>query len=236
MLDLGWTELLLVAVVTLIVVGPKELPGVLRTVTGLMRRARAMAREFQRGLEDMARESGVDEIKRDLQKATSAKDDGLDDLLGPVPGLDDKADPAASNSIFNPTTPMQAKPTARGSKARGSKARGSKVRGSKAGGAKARGAKARGAKARGAKARGAKAGGSKVRGTEASDTKAPDTKVRRAEVNGNGAAEPVAKAADHAATTQDDGAGGGGAAAPAAEKKPPEPVSAALGGTEPKPQ
>ena len=216
MLDLGWTELLLVAVVALIVVGPKELPGVLRTVTGLMRRARAMAREFQRGLEDMARESGVDEIKRDLQKATSAKDDGLDDLLGPVPGLDDKADPAASNSIFNPTTPMQAKPTARGSKARGSK-----VRGSKAGGAKARGAKA---------------GGSKVRGTEASDTKAPDTKVRRAEVNGNGAAEPVAKAADHAATTQDDGAGGGGAAAPAAEKKPPEPVSAALGGTEPKPQ
>ncbi len=221
MLDLGWTELLLVAVVALIVVGPKELPGVLRTVTGLMRRARAMAREFQRGLEDMARESGVDEIKRDLQKATSAKDDGLDDLLGPVPGLDDKADPAASNSIFNPTTPMQAKPTARGSKARGSK-----VRGSKAGGAKARGAKA---------------GGSKVRGTEASDTKVPDTKVpdtkvRRAEVNGNGAAEPVAKAADHAATTQDDGAGGGGAAAPAAEKKPPEPVSAALGGTEPKPQ
>ena len=216
MLDLGWTELLLVAVVALIVVGPKELPGVLRTVTGLMRRARAMAREFQRGLEDMARESGVDEIKRDLQKATSAKDDGLDDLLGPVPGLDDKADPAASNSIFNPTTPMQAKPTARGSKARGSKARGSKVRGSKAGGAKA--------------------GGSKVRGTEASDTKAPDTKVRRAEVNGNGAAEPVAKAADHAATTQDDGAGGGGGAAPAAEKKPPEPVSAALGGTEPKPQ
>ena len=226
MLDLGWTELLLVAVVALIVVGPKELPGVLRTVTGLMRRARAMAREFQRGLEDMARESGVDEIKRDLQKATSAKDDGLDDLLGPVPGLDDKADPAASNSIFNPTTPMQAKPTARGSKARGSKARGSKARGSKV----------RGSKAGGAKARGAKAGGSKVRGTEASDTKAPDTKVRRAEVNGNGAAEPVAKAADHAATTQDDGAGGGGAAAPAAEKKPPEPVSAALGGTEPKPQ
>lgn len=188
MLDLGWTELLLVAVVALIVVGPNELPGVLRTVTGLMRRARAMTREFQRGIEDMARDSGVDEIKRDLQNATSAKDDGLDDLLGPAPGLDDKADPAASNSIFNPTKPTSTKPKARGSKARGPKAR---------------------------------------------DTKARDTKARGAEVNGNGAAEPVAKAADNAATTKDDGAG---AAAPAVEKTPPEPASAALGEAEPKPQ
>ena len=205
MLDLGWTELLLVAVVALIVVGPKELPGVLRTVTGLMRRARAMAREFQRGIEDMARESGVDEIKRDLQKATSAKDDGLDDLLGPAPGFDDKADPAASNSILNPTQPVPTKPVPAKPKARGSKARGSKARGPKA------------------------------RDTGARDTVAPDTKARGAEANGNGAAEPVAKAADHAATTKDDGAGAG-AAAPAVEKKPPEPANAALGEAEPKPQ
>lgn len=76
MLDLGWAELLLVAVVALIVVGPKDLPAALRTVSGYVRQARAMAREFQRGLDDIAKDSGIHDIKRDLQESAGL---GLED-------------------------------------------------------------------------------------------------------------------------------------------------------------
>jgi sec-independent protein translocase protein TatB len=66
MFDLGWSELLLIAAVALIVIGPKDLPQAIRTVTQVIRKLRGMARDFQSGLDDLAREAGVDEIKRDL--------------------------------------------------------------------------------------------------------------------------------------------------------------------------
>lgn len=122
MFDLGWTELLLVAVVALIVVGPKDLPGVLRTVTGLMRRARSLTRDFQRSLEDMARETGVDELKRDIQKATRGDpaDDGLDDIFSRPPDFtdNDKGEATPGNSILDPATTAD-KGDAQGPEARG---------------------------------------------------------------------------------------------------------------------
>ncbi|UCH72684.1 MAG: twin-arginine translocase subunit TatB [Rhodospirillales bacterium] len=71
MLDIGWPELLIVALVTIIVVGPKELPRVLRTVTQLMRKVRAMASEFQSGIDDLAREAELDDLKKDIERAAS---------------------------------------------------------------------------------------------------------------------------------------------------------------------
>ena len=71
MLDIGWPELFIVAVVTLVVVGPKEIPRVLRTVMIWVRKARSLAREFQSGLYEMVRDSEIDEIKRDLEAASS---------------------------------------------------------------------------------------------------------------------------------------------------------------------
>jgi sec-independent protein translocase protein TatB len=68
MFDLGWSELLLIAAVALIIIGPKDLPQAIRTVTQVIRKLRGMAREFQSGLDDLAREAGVDEIKRDLNE------------------------------------------------------------------------------------------------------------------------------------------------------------------------
>ncbi len=121
MFDLGWAELLLVAVVALIVVGPKDLPGALRTVTGLVRQARGMAREFQRGIEEIARDSGVQEIKRELLESV---DIGLDKDLKEAldPDFDDKqkiasdakSDPTTDgNSILNPeTAKLASKPNA----------------------------------------------------------------------------------------------------------------------------
>ncbi len=70
MFDIGWQELFLVALVTIIVVGPKELPRVLRAVTLGIRRLRNMASEFQNSLDELARETEIQEIRRDLEKAS----------------------------------------------------------------------------------------------------------------------------------------------------------------------
>ena len=63
MLDIGWQELLVIGVIALLVVGPKELPGLLRTVGQWAGRARSVARDFQRSMEDAAREADLDELK-----------------------------------------------------------------------------------------------------------------------------------------------------------------------------
>ena len=67
MFDLGWSELLLIGIVALIVVGPKELPGLFRTVGRFMGKARGMAREFQRSLEEAADESGLKDAASGLK-------------------------------------------------------------------------------------------------------------------------------------------------------------------------
>ena len=69
MFDIGWQELFIIAVLALIVVGPKDLPKALRTVTKWLRKARAVAREFQGGLDDMVRDSELDDVKRQLEGA-----------------------------------------------------------------------------------------------------------------------------------------------------------------------
>jgi len=78
MFDLGWSELLVIGVVALIVIGPKDLPGLFRQVGKFTARARSMAREFQSSLEAAADEAGVKDLSADLRKATSVKDLGLD--------------------------------------------------------------------------------------------------------------------------------------------------------------
>ena len=67
MLDLGWSELLMIAMITVIVVGPRELPRVLRTVTQGMKKLRSIAGEFQSGIEDMAREADLQDLKKNLE-------------------------------------------------------------------------------------------------------------------------------------------------------------------------
>lgn len=70
MFDIGWQELFLVAIIALLVVGPKELPRALKTVTGAIRKVRGMARDFQSGLDDIVRESDLAEMRRELEAET----------------------------------------------------------------------------------------------------------------------------------------------------------------------
>jgi len=70
--DIAWSELALIAAVALIVIGPKDLPRVMRTVGQWTRRARAMAADFQRNLDDMMREAELDEIRKEVEKVSPA--------------------------------------------------------------------------------------------------------------------------------------------------------------------
>ena len=83
MLDIGWTELLLIGIVALIVVGPKDLPHLFHTLGRITARARGMAREFSSAMEDAAKDSGLDDAAkslRDVRNMTSKKSLGLDAL------------------------------------------------------------------------------------------------------------------------------------------------------------
>ena len=84
MLDIGWTELLAIAVLTILVVGPKDLPKVLRTVGQWTAKARAITREFQDSLDDMVRQSELDEVKREIEATTYNKIGTLDDIVDPT--------------------------------------------------------------------------------------------------------------------------------------------------------
>jgi sec-independent protein translocase protein TatB len=69
MFDIGWQELFLVAVITILVVGPKELPRVLKTVVASVRKVRGLANDFQRSIDELARETELNDIRKDLEKA-----------------------------------------------------------------------------------------------------------------------------------------------------------------------
>ncbi len=64
--DLSWSHMLLVLVVALVVVGPKDLPKVMRTMGQWAGRARAMADQFRKSFDEMARQSELDELRKEV--------------------------------------------------------------------------------------------------------------------------------------------------------------------------
>jgi sec-independent protein translocase protein TatB len=79
--DVGWQELLIIGLVAIIVIGPKELPRVLRTVTLGIRKVRGMARDFQDGLEELAREADLQDLRKEIEEGVG------DDLQKEIEGV-----------------------------------------------------------------------------------------------------------------------------------------------------
>jgi sec-independent protein translocase protein TatB len=71
MFDLAWSEIAVIAVVALVVIGPKDLPRVLRTVGTWVGKARAIAREFQGSLDQMIREAELEDVRKQVESAAS---------------------------------------------------------------------------------------------------------------------------------------------------------------------
>jgi len=68
MLDIGFPEFLLISFVLLIVVGPKDLPKVLRSITSFIRKIKTMASQFHSGIDDLANEAEISDIRKEVNK------------------------------------------------------------------------------------------------------------------------------------------------------------------------
>src|SRR5690348_9693300 len=128
MFDIGWSELLLIGIVALIAIGPKELPGALRTLGQWMSKVRRMASEFQNQFHEAMREAELADLKKEVDEMASkaqsyAHFDPIDDIrkdiekaASPPPDLDTLTDTAAlpqsSASTPSASTPSASTPPA----------------------------------------------------------------------------------------------------------------------------
>jgi sec-independent protein translocase protein TatB len=112
MFDIGWQELFIVAVLAIIVIGPKDLPRAMRTVGSIVRKARGMASEFQSSLEDMAREADLDEARKELD-AVSGMDirRELEETIDPTGEFADDMDMGAIQSDLDTSVREAMAPT-----------------------------------------------------------------------------------------------------------------------------
>jgi len=113
MFDFSWSELLVIAVVALIVIGPKELPTVLRTVGQWTTKIRRMAGEFQSQFQEALREAEMADLKKhadDLNKAAQSLTKPLDpsDYLGKL----DEPQPSPPTTTNIPVTKVETAPLA----------------------------------------------------------------------------------------------------------------------------
>jgi len=82
MFDIGLPEMLVIGVLALIVVGPKDLPKTIKMVTTWIRKARMMARDFQSGVDEMVRESELGDVKKQLTEGSNELKKELENTVG----------------------------------------------------------------------------------------------------------------------------------------------------------
>ncbi|HEX4552790.1 MAG TPA: Sec-independent protein translocase protein TatB [Xanthobacteraceae bacterium] len=105
MFDIGWSELLLIGVVALIAIGPKELPGALRAVGQWTGKIRRMASEFQDQFREAMREAEMADIKKDIDEAASKIHSDLDPFEFKDATSWKPAEPAAAPAADAPAAP-----------------------------------------------------------------------------------------------------------------------------------
>lgn len=137
MFDIAWSELLLVAIVAIIVVGPKELPALLRTLGRMLGKLRSTADGFRKQFDEAVKEAGGEDLQREMRsfkqnnplnsikksiedvgrdtmqdkpaKPKPADPDGTDDDLGPPPPLPPR-DTSSASTATPPSTPSAEPP------------------------------------------------------------------------------------------------------------------------------
>lgn len=95
MLEVGWSELLVIAIILIVVVGPKDLPGMMRTFGRMMGRVRTMANEFRSQFDEAMREAELDDVRKGLSEVNKYNPaSSLRDAINPIRqlGQDIKSD------------------------------------------------------------------------------------------------------------------------------------------------
>jgi len=132
MLDIGWSELLVVAIVAIVVVGPKDLPKMMRTVGVYAGKLRRAAADFQRQFDDAMAESEADEVRKNIEAIRSNMGTAADFAVPPDTPLMTPTTPAP-NAIEQAIGPKsQTKRTPRTKKAPAKKTRARKAPAKKA--------------------------------------------------------------------------------------------------------
>ncbi len=144
MFDIGWQELFILAVLAIIVIGPKDLPHAIRAITKGIRKARSMARDLQDGMDDVIREAELDDIKetlsgdgmdvaRRIEEAVDLDMDDMDldgdlrkEMTGAVDDLKSITKPGEAETTKT-AAPKTAPKTAKGEKTKGKKTKGKKI-------------------------------------------------------------------------------------------------------------
>src|SRR5712691_8369995 len=120
MFDIGWSELVVIAVVALIAIGPKELPGVLRMVGQWMGKARKMAAEFQGQFQEAMREAEMADLKKSFDEVKDAATGiasgnimtSLQKDVGDALAIDKPVDAQVASAVGEPVVPTTpAEPT-----------------------------------------------------------------------------------------------------------------------------
>lgn len=108
MFDIGWSELMVIAAVALIAIGPKELPGTLRMIGQWMAKARRLAADFQGQFQEAMREAEVAEMKQQFDDLSKTADSfNATKMIGDLnKSVDDalKIDPASPSAPIPPVT------------------------------------------------------------------------------------------------------------------------------------
>ena len=113
MFDIAWTELLVIIVVALVVVGPKDLPRLMRTAGQWAGRARAMADQFRRSFDDIARQSELDDLRQEvnrLQQSPIAPMSEIESAMYPMNPLSEPVIPDVSSPAPQMETAAAASP------------------------------------------------------------------------------------------------------------------------------
>ena len=102
MLEVGWSELLVIAIILIVVVGPKDLPAMMRTFGRVMGRVRTMANEFRSQFDEAMREAELDDVRKGLGEVNKYNPTNtIRDAMNPIRqlGQDIKADLQKASSI-----------------------------------------------------------------------------------------------------------------------------------------
>ena len=105
MMDLSWSHILIVLIVALVVVGPKDLPRLMRTAGRWVAKARAMADQFRKSFDDMARQSELDDLRAELEALRHERPLADVDRALQAPVL-----PAAADAVQAGESPRTQKP------------------------------------------------------------------------------------------------------------------------------